>query len=255
MYTILHIEQSEFFCNIVEDAVRDKGYQYMYTDSFEKAYSILKRFYVDLIITSLSAKDGTIEEFLVKVNKNIKDRGPIFALTGDSLDNRKKRIIDLGVSDYILKSNINEEICSRMEDVLKEKDDMKYFKEVKMAIVEDNFIERDVEERLLNRYGIYNIDYYKSGKDLLKSKIIYDVYLVDIVLKDEFGTNVIRNIREREKDALVIAVTSLNNPKTLASVLNSGADDYIIKPLDENLFMAKLKSNIRNYMYCRKLAL
>lgn len=249
MYTILHIEQSEFFCNIVEDQVRKKGYQYICTNNFNEAYSILEKFYVDLIITSLSAKDGKVENFVTKVNKNIKDKIPIFALTGGNLNNKKKKIIDLGVSDYIFKSDLANEVSERIDDVLEEQENMRYLKEVEMAIIDDNFFETAIEEKLLNKYNIYNFDYYQSGKELIKSKNKYDVYLVDIILKDEFGTDIIRNIRRNNKDAVIIAVTSLNNPKTLASVLNAGADDYIPKPLDENLFIAKLKSNIRQYSY------
>ncbi|KAJ48680.1 DNA-binding response OmpR family regulator [Clostridium tetanomorphum] len=253
MCTVLHIEQSEFFCNLVEDRVREKGYQYMCTDSFNEAYNILQRFYVDLIVTSQYAKGDQIENFLKKVNKNIKDEVPIFVLTGDNINEKKKDLINLGVSDYVLKCDIESGICKRIDSILEEHMDMKSLKEVEMAIVDDNIFETAVEESLLNKYDIYNFDYYESGRELMESKSKYDVYLVDIVLKNEIGTDIIRNIRRSNKEAVIIAVTSLNNPRTLASVLNAGADDYIQKPLNEDLFMAKLKSNIRHYSIDRNI--
>ncbi len=45
----------------------------------------------------------------------------------------------------------------------------------------------------------------------------------------------------------------MDNNKTLSNILNCGADDIINKPLDENLFIAKLKSNIRIYTLNKKI--
>ena len=73
----------------------------------------------------------------------------------------------------------------------------------------------------------------------------YDIYLVDLVLQDEFGKNIITELREKNKDALIFAVTSLNNPNLLADVIDSGADDIIVKPIEEKVFIAKLKSFVR----------
>ncbi|WP_027624859.1 response regulator [Clostridium lundense] len=247
MCTVLHIEKSERICNLVEDAVRRKGYQYMCIDNFYQAHQILQKLYVDLIIISQSEKDEQIENFLKKINKNIKDNIPILILAGDDTNDKKKNLIDLGVSHYISKGNMEKEIYKSIQYILEEHTDMKLLKEVEMVIIDDNIFETAVEERLLNKYDIYNFDYYQSGKELIESKSKYDVYLVDIVLKNEIGTDIIRNIRKTDKNAVIIAVTSLSNPRTLASILNAGADDYISKPINEDLFMAKLKSNIRHY--------
>lgn len=246
MCTVLHIEKSEFLCNLVEDSVRKKGYQYMCIDSFHQAHHILQKLYVDLIIISQSAKEDQIESFLKNINKNMKDNIPILVLAGDHINDKKKKLIDLGVSHYISKGNMEKEVYKCIQCILEEHMDMKLLKEVEMAIIDDNIFETAVEERLLNKYNIYNFDYYQSGRELIESKSKYDVYLVDIVLKNEIGTDIIRKIRRNHKNAVIIAVTSLSNPRVLASILNSGADDYISKPINEDLFMAKLKSNIRH---------
>ena len=57
--------------------------------------------------------------------------------------------------------------------------------------------------------------------------------------------NIITELREKNKDALIFAVTSLNNPNLLADVIDSGADDIIVKPIEEKVFIAKLKSFVR----------
>lgn len=80
---------------------------------------------------------------------------------------------------------------------------------------------------------------------MAESKKIYDIYLVDLVLQDEFGKNIIAELREKSDESLIFAVTSLNNPNLLADVIDSGADDIIIKPIEEKIFIAKLKSFVR----------
>lgn len=87
--------------------------------------------------------------------------------------------------------------------------------------------------------------YFESGTELAESKKIYDIYLVDLVLQDEFGKNIIAELREKSDESLIFAVTSLNNPNLLADVIDSGADDIIIKPIEEKIFIAKLKSFVR----------
>lgn len=105
---------------------------------------------------------------------------------------------------------------------------------------------------MLARYGIQNVDYYNSGKELFNSNKKYDMYLIDMVLENEFGKTLIRQIRRNNINSSIIAVTVLDNNKTLSNILNCGADDIINKPLDEKLFIAKLKSNIRIYTLNKK---
>ena len=57
--------------------------------------------------------------------------------------------------------------------------------------------------------------------------------------------NIIAELREKSDESLIFAVTSLNNPNLLADVIDSGADDIIIKPIEEKIFIAKLKSFVR----------
>ena len=74
-----------------------------------------------------------------------------------------------------------------------------------------------------------------------------------IILKNEFGKDIIRKIRRSNIDSSIIAVTALDNNKALSKILDCGADDFITKPIDEELFIAKLKSNVRIYSLQKKL--
>ncbi|AYE35376.1 response regulator [Clostridium septicum] len=251
MYTVLHIEQSEFFLKIVESEVLEKGYEYISTENFNEANSILRENHIDLIITSLYAKGGKIEEFVKDVNS--KYNIPIFVVTSNDIDEHSRKIINLGISEYILKKDMKEEIRKHLDNIFREDEYMECLKEVSIAVLEDNKLERIIEKKLLEDYGIKNVDYYMSGELLLNSNKKYDIYLIDIILKNEFGKDIIRKIRRNNIDASIIAVTGLDNEKTLANLLNTGANDFITKPVNEDMFIAKLKSNVRVYNLEKKL--
>ena len=114
-----------------------------------------------------------------------------------------------------------------------------------IAVIEDSHFSRLHLKDIFDRYKIKSVRYFESGTELAESKKIYDIYLVDLVLQDEFGKNIIAELREKSDESLIFAVTSLNNPNLLADVIDSGADDIIIKPIEEKIFIAKLKSFVR----------
>lgn len=102
---------------------------------------------------------------------------------------------------------------------------------------------------------------YGAGGDLtdLAADDI-DLILLDIMLPDMDGIEVCRRIKasERYKDTSVIMVTAKKEGERLESSFNSGASDYIRKPLDRVELLArvrlamKLKKSMDDYRGCRK---
>lgn len=253
MRTILHIEKSEFFCSIVRNSLAAAGYDYLSTGSFSEAFKIMHEKKVDAIVTSFYANGGTIKDFIEDINFSSNKGMPIFVVTGDDIDETKRELINLGVTDYILKKDLEDGIVDHINSVFESDQYMNNLKEAKIAIIDDSEFDISLEKDILENYDIHHVDCYSSGNDLLKSKKFYDIYLVDIILSNEFGENLIRKIRKDNLKCSIIAVTGLDNPKTLAAVLNSGADDFIIKPINEQLFISKLKSNIKTYTFNKQV--
>lgn len=253
MYTVLHIEQSEFFCKVIESVLKKKEYTYIPTDSYNEALRLLEEYDIDLIVTSLYGKGSTIEDFIKNINMYGFGEIPLFVVTSNTMDEKKKELINLGVSEYIIKEDLEQEFTNHIEAIFQEHEYMTNLKEAKIAVVEDSSFESLVEKNIFKKYGIENVEYYKTGRQLIDSGKKYDLYLIDIILKDEFGKDLIRKIRRNNINSSIIAVTGLDNNKTLSKILDGGADDIINKPIDENLFIAKLRSNIRIYTLNKKL--
>ena len=232
MYTVLHIEQSEFFCKAAKEILESNNYEYIYTNNFNDAIGLIDEFDVDLIVTSLYAEGCTVDDFVSTVKEKYPEK-PIFVVTGDSMGEERKKLIDLGIREYIFKEEFKDEFIKYVDMAFAEDQYAKDLQEAKIAVVEDSHLEMLFAKDILSKYNL--------------------IYLIDIVLKDEFGKDVIRKLRRDNIDSTIIAVTGLQNPKVQAEILDSGANDIIVKPLEEELFIAKLKSYIRFYTLNKKL--
>lgn len=59
----------------------------------------------------------------------------------------------------------------------------------------------------------------------------YDLVLLDLVLPDGSGRDVLQTIRSRDTDVPIIVVTALGEIDDKVDLLDLGADDYLVKPI------------------------
>lgn len=244
MRTILHVEPSEFFTEMIRGLLRDKGYEYIYTDSYNEALLLLEEYDVDVILLSLEGNGMRCEDFVKNVSYSFNEM-PICVVSGNKLNASMQHFMNLGIIQYIDKEGIREALVKYIDSIFKHDDCLDILREFSIAVIEDSHFSRLHLKEIFDSYKIKKVKYFASGSELLEDKGSFDVYLVDLVLKDEFGKNIISSIREKDNNSLIFAVTSLNNPRLLSDVLDSGADDIINKPVQEKIFISKLKSHIR----------
>lgn len=244
MRTILHVEPSEFFTGMIRGLLKDKDYDYIYTDSYNEALLLLEEYSVDLILLSLEGNGMRCEDFVKNVSYTFNEM-PICVVSGNKLNANMQHFMNLGVIQYIDKEDIKEGLLKYIDGIFKHDTYLDHLRNLDIAVIEDSHFSRLHLKEIFDLYKIKNVKYFESGTELLEGEKTFDVYLVDLVLKDEFGKNIISSIREKSDSALIFAVTALNNPRLLSDVLDNGADDIINKPVEEKVFISKLKSHIR----------
>jgi two-component system response regulator HydG len=80
----------------------------------------------------------------------------------------------------------------------------------------------------------------------------YDLVLVDMVLHDGSGLDLLRHARARRPDTEVIVVTGYPSYETAIQALNEGAYDYIDKPVNLQVLRAKLRKALEKQSLVRE---
>ncbi len=110
---------------------------------------------------------------------------------------------------------------------------------MKILLVEDN---DRLSDRLSEKLGKkYVVDRAATGSEarMLAQSLDYNLILLDLGLPDESGADVCRDIR-RSKDVPIIILTGEFDTSTKVSLLESGADDFIVKPFDFKELTARI---------------
>lgn len=111
----------------------------------------------------------------------------------------------------------------------------------------------NVVQDILTESG-YAFDSAGNGSaGLQKAKsIIPNLIILDIQLPDMTGFDVCQAIRQdiRTKNIPILMLTGhFINSKDKVKGLDTGADDYIVKPFDNNLLLAKIEAICRRNTY------
>ncbi|MDD3466114.1 MAG: response regulator [Campylobacterales bacterium] len=116
----------------------------------------------------------------------------------------------------------------------------------KVLIVDDNKNNRLTIRLLLEEYSdisIFEADNGKKGADTAKLTNP-DIIFMDIMMPTMDGTEATRLIRSFNKECIIVAVSVLGDDVHKNSMLQAGAEDYITKPINEELFKARMKNYI-----------
>ena len=102
-----------------------------------------------------------------------------------------------------------------------------------ILIVDDEKIITKALSRIFQHNG-FEVDTAHDGKEALKKVIKnnYHVILLDIILPEMNGVDVLAKIKEKKPQTPVIMMTAYSNEEALHKAKQLGADDAILKPFD-----------------------
>ena len=115
-----------------------------------------------------------------------------------------------------------------------------------ILVVDDSETNVLLLQRLLEEEG-YKIEYAYTGKEALKliKKKNFDLILLDIMMPDVDGFDILADLKEKEKieETPIIMVTARDDHESQEKAIEMGAMDYLTKPVD----LGKLKDMIHKY--------
>jgi len=117
-----------------------------------------------------------------------------------------------------------------------------------VLVVDDEPSGAAVIQALLHREG-YKLTYVSRGEDALEqmAAIAPDLILLDVMMPDMDGIEVCRRLKTdpQWQHLPIIMVTALNSKEDLARALETGADDFITKPVNGVELRARVRSMLR----------
>ncbi|MEJ5263247.1 MAG: sigma-54 dependent transcriptional regulator [Ignavibacterium sp.] len=112
----------------------------------------------------------------------------------------------------------------------------------KVLVVDDEEIIRDSISYILEAEG-YEVDKAENGKvayEKIKEKH-YDLVITDIEMPAMKGTELLEKIKTLDPQTAVIIITAFGSLDTAITALRNGASDYILKPVEFDELLIKVK--------------
>ncbi|MBO9421077.1 response regulator transcription factor [Labrenzia sp. R4_1] len=117
---------------------------------------------------------------------------------------------------------------------------------MRLLLVEDTFDMAEAIMIRLDRSGIAcdlakTLEEARSLLDVQR----YDVIVLDLNLPDGLGTDLLKELRQNSDRTPVLVLTAEFSVDDRVSTLNSGADDYLVKPFDHRELEARIQALYR----------
>ncbi|MDI6752909.1 MAG: response regulator [Thermodesulfobacteriota bacterium] len=111
-----------------------------------------------------------------------------------------------------------------------------------ILIVDDERLVRFSLEKELSRQGylVFSADHGKAGISLVEEESP-DLVLLDLKLPDLNGIEVLKRLREMDKNLAVLIITAYGSIDTAIQAIKSGAYDYITKPFDLEAILLSIR--------------
>jgi CheY-like chemotaxis protein len=122
----------------------------------------------------------------------------------------------------------------------------------RLLIVDDNEMNRDMLGRRLSRRG-YTVATAVDGQQALNmiAEQTFDMILLDIMMPGILGIDVLKRIRQSysASELPVVMATAKGDTQDVVEALRLGANDYVIKPLDFPVVLARVQTQLE---MCRR---
>jgi len=117
---------------------------------------------------------------------------------------------------------------------------------MRVLLVEDDLTTSRGITMMLRSHGAI-VDQTDTGEEALElvRHYDYDIVVLDLMLPDMEGYEVVRRMRGARVETPVLILSGLTRPQAKVKGFGMGADDYITKPFDKAELVARIQAVIR----------
>lgn len=117
---------------------------------------------------------------------------------------------------------------------------------MRILYAEDHAQIRTITTERLIKDG-FVVDSTKDGEEAIDhlNSVEYDLVILDIMMPKVDGIGVLKWLRNQQKDTPVILLTAKDSISDRVLGLDSGADDYVVKPFSYDELLSRIKAILR----------
>jgi DNA-binding response OmpR family regulator len=124
-----------------------------------------------------------------------------------------------------------------------------------LIIEDDQKAARLLAKGLREERFVVDLAHTGKGGDEMATVNVYDAIVLDWLLPDRDGIIVCRELRERGVATPILMLTARDSLTDRVEGLNTGADDYLVKPYEFSELLARLRALLRRSELTRPVVL
>jgi DNA-binding NtrC family response regulator len=115
----------------------------------------------------------------------------------------------------------------------------------RILVIDDEVEIRESLDALLSLEG-YSVEQAQNATEGLKrlENASYDLVLLDLMMPDRSGMEVLKEVRERDNETPIFMITAYGSVEVAVDALKSGANDYFSKPWDNEKLLIEIERMI-----------
>ena len=122
-------------------------------------------------------------------------------------------------------------------------------KEMKIMIIDDSILARKQLKDVLTSMGFQHFTEAINGEEAIS---IYrdfqpDIAFLDIKKKKKDGIAVVRELREYDKNAYIVMVSSVGTQRQVKAAIEAGAVEFVPKPCNEAQIQAIMQARMEGH--------
>ncbi|WP_426355001.1 response regulator [Stenotrophomonas maltophilia] len=254
---VMVVDGSKLVRKLIADVLRRDlpGVKVIGCDSIEEAQQALAQGPVDLVTTSLTLRDGD-GLALARMIREAAGQAyvPVIVVSGDAQQHLEQRRFTEYVTDYFDKALGHEALATFIRGYVQPQT----IPGATILYIEDSRVVAEATKRMLERQQL-NVLHVVSAEEaftlltaesLGRSRHRIDLVLTDVTLKGELsGRDVVQRVRVDfgygKRRLPVLVMTGDGNPHNQTGLLQSGANDLVLKPIEERLLVTKVLFQLR----------
>ena len=118
---------------------------------------------------------------------------------------------------------------------------------MRALIVDDDPVLRDILRKMVASEGVTDVTEAHSGTQGLElwRKQKPNIIFLDVQLPDMSGLDILKKIREQDQRVYIVVVTGHVSVNTVQEIVQFKADQYIVKPLDQQRIHQSIEAGKR----------